>query len=59
MFIKYGRKKFRRNIVVSVGEKIPAERFDVDISDKRMLKEVSGTIMGEIEKLKENAPDAD
>ena len=59
VFIKYGRKKFRRNIVVSVGEKIPAERFDVDISDKRMLKEVSGTIMGEIEKLKENAPDAD
>lgn len=59
VFIKYGRKKFRRNIVVSIGEKIPAERFDVDISDKRMLKEVSGTIMGEIEKLKENAPDAD
>lgn len=59
VFIKYGRKKFRRNIVVSIGEKIPAERFDVDISDKRMLKEASGTIMGEIEKLKENAPDAD
>ncbi|MGN0699834.1 MAG: lysophospholipid acyltransferase family protein [Oscillospiraceae bacterium] len=59
VFIKYGRKKFRRNIVVSVGEKIPAERFDVDISDKRMLKEVSGAIMGEIAKLKENAPDAD
>ena len=59
VFIKYGRKKFRRNIVVSIGEKIPAERFDVDISDKRMLKEVSGAIMGEIAKLKENAPDAD
>lgn len=59
VFIKYGRKKFRRNIVVSVGEKISAERFNVDISDKRMLKEVSGAIMGEIAKLKENAPDAD
>lgn len=59
VFIKYGRKKFRRNIVVSVGEMIPAEKFDVDITDKRKLKEVSGAIMGEIAKLKENAPDAD
>lgn len=59
VFIKYGRKKFRRNIVVSIGKAIPAETFDVDITDKRMLKNVSNSIMDEIAKLKENAPDAD
>lgn len=59
VFIKYGRKKFRRSIVVSIGKAIPAETFDVDITDKRMLKNVSNSIMDEIAKLKENAPDAD
>ncbi len=59
VFIKYGRKKFRREIQVSVGEMIPAERFDVNIEDKKVLKQVSATIMDEIAKLKENAPDVD
>ena len=59
VFIKYGRKKFRREIQVSIGEMIPADRFDVDIEDRKMLKQVSATIMDEIAKLKENAPDVD
>lgn len=59
VFIKYGRKRFRRHILVSIGEMIPAEKFDIDISDKRRLKEVSESIMGEIKLLKENAPDVD
>ena len=59
VFIKYGRKKFRREIQISIGEKIPAECFDVDIEDRKMLKQVSATIMDEIAKLKENAPDVD
>lgn len=59
VFIKYGRKKFRRRIIVSIGEVIPAEKFDVDIEDKRVLKQISATIMDEIAKLQENAPDVD
>lgn len=59
VFIKYGRKKFRRQILVSVGEMIPAEKFDVDIEDKRALKQLSSTIMDEIAKLQESAPDVD
>lgn len=59
VFVKYGRKKFRRNIVISIGEKIPAEHFDVDINDKRTLKSVSESIMTQIAILKENAPDVD
>ena len=38
---------------------IPAEHFDVDISDRRMLKQVSSTIMDEIAHLQENMPDVD
>lgn len=59
VFIKYGRKKFRREILVSVGKTIPAETFDVDITDKRMLKTVSASIMDEIAALQESAPDVD
>ncbi|MBQ9947246.1 MAG: 1-acyl-sn-glycerol-3-phosphate acyltransferase [Oscillospiraceae bacterium] len=59
VFIKYGRKKFRRRVIVSIGEVIPAEKFDVDIEDKRVLKQISATIMDEIAKLQENAPDVD
>lgn len=59
VYIKYGRKKFRRNIVISIGEKIPAERFDVDVSDRKMLKQVSAAIMDEIAKLQEKMPDVD
>lgn len=59
VFIKYGRKRFRRRIEVSIGEMIPAERFDINIEDKRALKQVSSAIMDEIAKLQENAPDVD
>ena len=59
VFIKYGRKKFRRHIQISIGEMIPAEKFDVDLNDRRMLKTISSTIMGEIAALQEKAPDVD
>ncbi len=59
VFIRYGRKKFRRNIYISIGKTIPAEHFDVDISDRKMLKQVSATIMDEIAKLQESMPDVD
>ncbi len=57
VFVKYGKKKFRRECVVCIGEKIPAERFDVDISDKRALKAVSAFIMDDIAALKASAPE--
>ena len=57
VFVKYGKKKFRRNVIVSIGEKIPAEEFDIDLNDKRQIRGVSEKIMGEIATLKENAPD--
>lgn len=59
VFIKYGRKKFRRNIVICIGEKIPAESFCVDLNDKKSIRNVSTSIMDAIAALKENAPDAD
>lgn len=59
VFIKYGRKRFRRRCVISVGERISAESFDVDITDKRQLKAVSSEIMDRIAALKEDAPDVD
>lgn len=59
VFVKYGRKKFRRNIVVCVGEMIPAEKFSVDLNDKKSIRNVSTSIMDAISALKENAPDAD
>lgn len=59
VFIKYGRKRFRRRCVISIGERIDAERFDVDITDKRQLKSVSAMIMDRIAELKESAPDVD
>ncbi len=59
VFVKYGRKKFRRNIVICIGEMIPAEKFDVDLTDKKSIRSVSTSIMDAIALLKENAPDAD
>lgn len=59
VFIKYGRKRFRRHCVISVGEKIDADAFDVDIADKHMIKALNSRIMDEIAALKENAPDVD
>lgn len=57
VFVKYGRKRFRRRVLVSVGKPIPAESFDVDLEDKRQIRRVSELIMGEIVKLKESAPE--
>ncbi len=59
VYIRYGRKKFRRNIYISIGKTIPAEHFDVDYTDRKLLKQVSATIMDEIAKLQENMPDVD
>ena len=58
VFVKYGRKKFRRNALISIGEAIPKEEFEsADITDKHSIHAISGRIMGEIAKLKEEAPD--
>lgn len=59
VYIRYGRKKFRRNICISIGKEIPAEHFDVDYTDRKVLKQVSATIMDEIAKLGESMPDVD
>lgn len=59
VYIRYGRKKFRRNIYISIGKTIPAEHFDVDFTDRKVLKQVSATIMDEIAALQENMPDVD
>lgn len=57
VYVKYGRKKFRRNVLVSVGRIIPAESFEIDAEDKHEIHRISKLIMGEIAALKENAPD--
>ena len=57
VFVKYGRKKIRQNVLVSIGKPISAENFDVDYTDKRAIRAVSEEIMGKISELKENAPD--
>lgn len=59
VFIKYGKKRIvGRNVLVSVGEKIPGSEFEnVEITDKQQIRAVSQHIMGEIAKLKENAPE--
>ncbi len=57
VFVKYGKKKFRRNVCISVGKMIPAESFKLDITDKHEIRRASELIMGEIALLKENAPE--
>ena len=57
VFVKYGPKKFRRKAVICIGKTIPAENFDVDVSDRKKLKEISSHIMDNIALLKENSPD--
>ncbi len=60
VFVKYGRKKFRRNALISIGETIPKEEFEaVELTDKRAIHIISNRIMGEIAKLKGSAPDID
>ncbi|MDE6727953.1 MAG: 1-acyl-sn-glycerol-3-phosphate acyltransferase [Oscillospiraceae bacterium] len=60
VFVKYGRKKFRRNALISIGEVIPKEEFEAaDITDKRAIHAISNKIMGKIAELKASAPDID
>lgn len=59
VFVAYGKKRFRRRVLVSVGEQIPADNFDIDLTEKRQIRTVSDKIMGEIAKLKENASEFD
>lgn len=58
VFVKYGRKKFRRNALISIGKTIPKEEFEsVKITDKHSIHAISNRIMGEIAELKNSAPD--
>lgn len=60
VFIRYDKeKKLRKRVLVSVGELIPAEKFFINIEDRHEIHRISKMIMGEIVKLKENAPDID
>ena len=42
-----------------IGEAIPAEKFSVDLEDKKSLKAANTELMSRIAALKEKAPDAD
>lgn len=59
VFVKYGRKRFRRRVLVSIGEVIPPEEFDIDIADKRQIRSISEKIMSKIAQLKADAPEID
>ncbi|MGN0679879.1 MAG: lysophospholipid acyltransferase family protein [Oscillospiraceae bacterium] len=57
VFVKYGKKRFRRQVSISVGEMMPADSFAVDIADKHEIRRVSEMIMDRIADLKANAPE--
>lgn len=57
VFVKYGKKRFRRRVSISVGEMMAADNFAVDISDKHEIHRVSKMIMDKIADLKANAPE--
>lgn len=59
VFVKYGAKRFRRRVIVSIGEMIPAEELEIDLADKRQIRSISERIMGRIADLKANAPEID
>ena len=60
VFIRYGKEKaLRRKVLVSVGELLPAENFAINVEDRHEIHRISKMIMGEIIKLKENAPEID
>lgn len=59
VFIKYGKKGLRKKIIVMIGEVIPAEKFSVDLDDKKSLKAANTELMSRIAALKEKAPSAD
>lgn len=56
VFIKYGKKKFRRNVCISIGEMMSAGNFNADATDKHEIRRISEMIMGSIAELKANAP---
>lgn len=57
VFVKYGKKKFRRNVCISIGEMIPAENLKADVENRHEIHRVSDLIMGKIVELKANAPE--
>lgn len=57
VFVKYGKKRFRRRVCISVGEMMPKDDFAVDISDKHEIRRVSEMIMDRIAELKAAAPE--
>lgn len=60
VFIKYGKKRFRRSVSVSVGEPVGKENFassEADFEDRHAIHRVSDLIMDRIIKLKAEAPD--
>lgn len=54
MCIKYGPKKGRQRITISVGKLIPKEELRIDTDDRRELKRVSNVIMDNIRELMDN-----
>ena len=44
---------------MSIGGLLPAESFSINIEDRHEIHRISKMIMGEIIRLKENAPDFD
>lgn len=57
VFVKYGKKRFRRQVCISVGEMMPKDCFAVDIADKHEIRRVSEMIMDRIAELKAAAPE--
>ncbi|MGN1110254.1 MAG: lysophospholipid acyltransferase family protein [Oscillospiraceae bacterium] len=57
VFVKYGKKRFRRRVCISVGEMMPKDCFAVDASDKHEIRRVSEMIMDRIAGLKAAAPE--
>lgn len=60
VFIRYGKKRaLRRKVIVAIGGLLPAENFAINVEDRHEIHRISKMIMGEIIKLKENAPEID
>ncbi len=57
VFVKYGGKRFRRRVSISVGEMMSADNFAVDIADKHEIRRISEMIMDRIARLKADSPE--
>lgn len=57
VFVKYGKKRFRRQVSISIGEMMSADNFAVDIAEKHEIRRVSEMIMDRIADLKANSPE--